>query len=50
VIKLFTASKITLTGVRRANADDMHLDVWDHVETYTIGTTPHALAENHFFS
>ncbi len=31
-----------LSDVRQANAKDMGLDVWDHVETYTIGMTPHA--------
>jgi hypothetical protein len=35
-------SKITPSGVSQANAKDMRSDVWDHVETYTIGTTPRA--------
>ncbi len=37
-----------LSDVRQANAKAMHLDVWDCVETYTIGTTPCAQAIDHF--
>jgi hypothetical protein len=33
---------MTLSGIRKANAKDVHLDVWDHVETYVMYTTPHA--------
>jgi hypothetical protein len=33
-------SKITLSSVRQANAEDMRSDVWDCVEIYMIGTTP----------
>jgi hypothetical protein len=39
-----------LYGISRANAKDMRSDVWDHVETYTIGMTPRPQAEDHFFS
>jgi hypothetical protein len=39
-----------LSGISRANAKDMRSDVWGRVETYMIGTTPHAQAEDHFFS
>jgi hypothetical protein len=42
--------KITLSGARQANAKDMHSDVRDRAETYMIGMTPCAKAENHFFS
>jgi hypothetical protein len=39
-----------LSGVSRANAKDVRLDVWDHVETYVIHTTPPAQAKDHFIS
>ncbi len=42
VIRFFPAWKIMLSGVRRANADDTRLVVWNHVETYTVDTTPRA--------
>ncbi len=42
VIRFFPALKIMLSGVRQANAKDMRSDVWDRVEIYTFGTTPHA--------
>jgi hypothetical protein len=42
MIRFFPASKITLSGIRQANAKDMHSDEWDHVEIYTFGMTPHA--------
>jgi hypothetical protein len=48
MIRFFPASKITLSGVSRANAKDMRLDVWDCVETYMIGTTPCMQPIDHF--
>ncbi len=48
MIGFFQASKITLSGISRANAKDMCLDVWDCVETYMIGTTPHTQLIDHF--
>jgi hypothetical protein len=42
VIRFFLAWKIMLSGVRRANADDMRSVVWNRVEIYTVDTTPRA--------
>jgi hypothetical protein len=39
-----------LSGSRRANAKDVHLDVWDCVETYVIYMTHCAQAKDHFIS
>ncbi len=39
-----------LSGVSRANAKHVRLDVGDCVETYVICTTPRAQAEDHSYS
>jgi hypothetical protein len=39
-----------LSGVSRANAEYVRLDVWDRVETYMICMTPCAQAKDHFIS
>jgi hypothetical protein len=39
VIRFFPALKNMLSGVRRANANNTRLDVWNPVETYTFDIT-----------
>ncbi len=37
-----------LSGIRQANAKDTRSVVWNHVETYTVNTTPRTQIIDHF--
>jgi hypothetical protein len=41
---------MSLSGVSRANAEYVCLDVCNCVETYVICMTPHTQAKDHFIS